>query len=293
MMANFIEELNGKTLGNTRFIEKDGELFGRVCDSGVVCDYAVRDVRIKKPVKAVLTDLDGTTLTSEQFWIYIIEETVKRLLGDGKFSLTESDIPFVSGYTTNEHLGYCIKKYAPDKKLSDANAIYHEIAKRELDLVLKGEGRTDAFEPAEGLKEFLLTLKDRKIKIGLATSGLDYKAVPEITAVFNRLGLGDPLAFYDSIITGGRRKDVGQYGTLGEIAAKPHPWIYTELAYTGLRVNEETSVVGVEDSAAGLLSLRFAGFSAIGINGGNIKQSGLDCLCSAKVNALTDILALI
>ena len=225
--------------------------------------------------------------------MYIIEKTVKKLLGDERFSLTDEDVPYVSGFTTVDHLNYCIKKYAEGKDVNEAVNIYHKIAEEELAKIMRGEGYTSAFKPADGLKEFLLGLKMKKVKIGLATSGLDYKAIPEITAAFRNIGLGNPLEFYDSIITGGRRKDVGDYGTIGEIAAKPHPWIYAELAYSGLKIANPARVIGVEDSAAGVMSLRFAGFPAIGLESGNITKSGLDCLCEKKVSRLTEILDLI
>ncbi|HBM70324.1 MAG TPA: haloacid dehalogenase, partial [Firmicutes bacterium] len=47
-------------------------------------------------------------------------------------------------------------------------------------------------------------LKKKNIKIGLATSGLDYKAIPEIVSAFKTLNMGDPLTFYDCIVTGGK-----------------------------------------------------------------------------------------
>lgn len=288
-----MKELAGKKFGNVEIIEKDDCFFGRVKGCGVTADYKLAPVKFEKPTEAVLTDLDGTTIQSEEFWVYIIEQTVKKLLGNEKFSLTEDDIPFVSGFTTVDHLKYCIKKYADGKDVNEAVEIYHKIAEEELAKIMRGEGYTSAFKPAEGLKEFLTEIKRRKIKIGLATSGLDYKAIPEITAAFRNIGLGDPLEFYDSIITGGRRKDVKDYGTIGEIAAKPHPWIYTELAYSGLKISKPERVIGVEDSAAGVLSLGFAGFSAIGIESGNITKSGLNGLCMKKVGSLTEILEII
>lgn len=288
-----IEILNGKKIGNAEFIEKGGELYGRIRNYGVVADYKISAVTFEKPAEAVLTDLDGTTLQSEEFWVYIIEKTVKKLLGDEKFSLTDEDVPYVSGFTTVDHLNYCIGKYARGKDINEAVEVYHEIAEEELAKIMRGEGFTSAFKPADGLKEFLLGLKKKKVKIGLATSGLDYKAIPEITAAFRNIGLGNPLEFYDSIITGGRRKDTGDYGTIGEIAAKPHPWIYAELAYSGLKITDSARVIGVEDSAAGVMSLRFAGFAVIGLESGNIAKSGLDCLCEKKVSRLTEILDLI
>ncbi|QHI69932.1 hypothetical protein [Tichowtungia aerotolerans] len=49
--------------------------------------YPVQDVKIEKPLKAVLMDLDGTTVHSEHFWIWIIEKTTASLQGDSKFRL--------------------------------------------------------------------------------------------------------------------------------------------------------------------------------------------------------------
>ena len=288
-----MRELIGKKLNNVEFIEKDGTLFGRLNNSGVSVDYAIPPVQIQGPIEAVLMDLDGTTVTSEEFWIYIIERTMQELLGDKNFQLEEADVPFVSGFTTADHLQYCIEKYSPKQDLSRAIEIYHVVAKAELDAILAGGGRVDAFKPMEGLKDFLLELKRRNIKIGLVTSGLNYKAIPEIVAVFRGLEMGNPLGFYDSIITGGQRKDTGDYGTLGEIVAKPHPWVYTEVAYMGLKIKDSTRVLGIEDSAAGVMALRFAGFPVVGLNSGNITQSGLDCLCCKKVDKLGEILKLV
>lgn len=286
-------ELSGKRLGNVTFTERNGSLFGRAENCGVTAEYEIRPVKSERPIEAILMDLDGTTLTSEEFWVFIIERTMQQLSGYGGFSLENADIPFVSGFTTVDHLNYCIDKYFPDKNVNEALKIYHLTAENELEKIMRGEGRVEAFNPTDGLKEFLTEVKSRGIKIGLATSGLDYKAIPEITAVFRRLKMGDPLKFYDAVITGGRRKDCGDYGTLGEIVSKPHPWIYTELAYTGLKINDPMHVIGIEDSAAGVLSLRFAGFPAVGLENGNITASGLNPLCMKKVGKLQEIIALL
>ena len=288
-----MRELINKKLGNVEFLEKDGKMYGRVTGSGVVADYEVKPVSLPSSIEAILMDLDGTTVTSEEFWIYIIERTMQLLVEDDTFKLAEEDIPFVSGFTTADHLQYCINKYFPDKKLSDANAIYHKVAKSELDEILNGGGKSDAFKPTKGLKEFLLAVKEKGIKIGLVTSGLDYKAIPEIVAVFRTLDMGDPLKFYDAIITGGHRKDTHEYGTLGEIAAKPHPWVYTEVAYMGLKITDPSKVLGIEDSSAGVMALRFAGFPVVGVQEGNIAQSGLDCLCCKKVDDLRELIDLL
>jgi len=70
-----------------------------------------------------------------------------------------------------------------------------------------GIGVNDAFflggmDKVPFLKEFLLNLKDKGIKIGLVSSGLYEKAWPEIKSVFQELELGNPADFYDGIIGG-------------------------------------------------------------------------------------------
>ncbi len=285
-----MRELSGKKLGNVTFNECDGKMIATVVNSGVTAHYEIKDVEYKAPCEAILMDLDGTTLTSEEFWVFIIEETMKKLIGDESFALCEADVPFVSGFTTADHLTYCINKYAKGADLNKALEIYHKTTEYELGRIMKGEGHVEAFTPAEGLKEFLLGVKERGIKIGLVTSGLDYKAIPEIVAVFQTLDMGDPLEFYDTIITGGRRKDVGDWGTLGEIVSKPHPWLYTETAYMGLKIKNPDRVLGIEDSAAGAVALRIAGFPVVGLECGNIGDSGLDCICAKKVSKLVEIL---
>lgn len=61
--------------------------------------------------------------------------------------------------------------------------------------IMEGRGRKNAFVPQEGLKEFLLALKAKGIKIGLVTSGLYEKAMPEILSAFRALDMGEPTDF--------------------------------------------------------------------------------------------------
>ena len=79
---------------------------------------------------------------------------------------------------------------------------------------------------------------------------------------------------YDAIITAGTAIRKGQAGTLGEIEAKPHPWLYAETAMA-LGVSDKSKIVGIEDSAAGVMSIRLAGFAALGVAGGNLAPSGM------------------
>lgn len=264
-------------------------------DMGYPAYYPLRPSKLTYPVKAVLMDLDGTTVRSEDFWIWIIERTVASLLGDNDFHFSADDIPYVSGHSVSEHLRYCIRKYAPAAALSDARAFYTAHTEREMELILAGKGRLEAFTPAPGIKDFLSELKRLNIKIALVTSGLYRKAYPEIISAFETLGMGDPKDFYDCIITSGYPLGKGGAGTLGELEAKPHPWLYAEACRVGLDISEEDngSVIGIEDSGAGVCSLRLAGFYTIGIAGGNINESGTRGMCDGYCDSFEEILELI
>lgn len=257
--------------------------------------YPLLPAQLEPPVEAVLMDLDGTSVRSEDFWIWIIQQTMAALRKKPSFELEESDRPFVSGHSVSEHLQYCLDKYCPEATVEEARTHYFAITRREMQAVLEGRGRADAFKPTAGLKDFLLALKERGVKIGLVTSGLYEKAWPEIHAAFQQLQLGDPRDFYDAIITAGYPLGQGETGTLGELEPKPHPWLYAETCRVGLGIDfsRRHRVVGIEDSGAGVLSIRLAGFAAIGVAGGNIQESGAQALCSHYCPTLSDILQLI
>jgi beta-phosphoglucomutase len=254
--------------------------------------YPVPPVAIERPIRAVLMDLDGTSVKSEDFWIWAIERTTAQLLGDPGFHLGEEDMPHVSGHSVSEHLAYCLEKYGLEADVAQARAIYFEIVHREMEAILAGRGWADAFRPAPGLGDFLTRLKTQGVKIGLVTSGLHEKAWPEIVAAFRTLDWGDPRAFYDAIITGGFPLRGGEPGTLGELSPKPHPWLYAETARVGLGISPEPEarrhVVGIEDSAAGVVAIRLAGFAVVGLAGGNIEASGARGLCSHYCESLAE-----
>jgi beta-phosphoglucomutase-like phosphatase (HAD superfamily) len=111
-------------------------------------------------------------------------------------------------------------------------------------------------------------------------------------AVFRQLELGDPLGFYDAIVTAGSAVEPGQVGTIGELASKPHPWLYAEAARIGLTVDRSNRqrVIGIEDSAAGVLAIRLAGFACIGLTFGNIAASGMRPLVAHECDSLEQAL---
>jgi beta-phosphoglucomutase len=279
--------------GKVEFILYPGRAVAFVQSAmGYPAYYPVRPLAVERPVEAVLMDLDGTTVRSEEFWIWIIQQTTASLLDRSDFELEDADLPYVSGHSVSEHLKHCIQKYCPDRTVEDARRFYFQHTHRELDAIMQGGGREGAFTPSPGIKEFLLELKARGIQIGLVTSGLYEKAWPEILSAFRTMGLGDPKAFYDAIITAGFPLRKGEPGTLGELSPKPHPWLYAEVARIGLGIDpaRRHRVIGIEDSGAGIASIVLAGFCAYGIGGGNILQSGTRALCRAYVDDFDSIL---
>jgi beta-phosphoglucomutase-like phosphatase (HAD superfamily) len=282
--------------GRVEFIAFEEHTLAHVRSAlGHAAYYPLHPAAIGKPIRAVLMDLDGTSVRSEGFWIWIIERTVASLLGDRSFQLEEEDLPLVSGHSVSEHLAYCLGKYCPDRQLEEAREQYYRHTRREMGEILAGRGRAGAFKPAPGLREFLLELKARGLKSGLVSSGLHEKAYPEILAAFRTMDLGRPEDFYDVMITAGFPLRAGEAGTLGELSPKPHPWLYAEAYRVGLGIpfEERDSVVGIEDSGAGVCAIRLAGLAPIGIAGGNIEQSGTRGLCHAYGERLADVLDVI
>jgi beta-phosphoglucomutase-like phosphatase (HAD superfamily) len=282
--------------GKVEFVEIEKQMLARVNSSmGYPAYYPVHPVRVERPIRAVLMDLDGTSVHSEQFWMWIIERTTASLLEQPGFRLMEEDLPHVSGHSVSEHLQYCIQKYCPSKTVEEARRYYFEHARREVKNILEGRGRVDAFVPAAGLRSFLEALHERNILIGLVTSGLYEKAWPEIVSAFRTLDMGDPAEFYDASITAGYPLEKGSVGTIGELAPKPHPWLYAEVARVGLGIafSERHRVIGVEDSGAGVCSIRLAGFAAVGMTGGNIEKSGTKALCSYFSDSFENVLRFI
>lgn len=257
--------------------------------------YPLLPARFEGPAEAVLMDLDGTSVHSEHFWIWVIEQSTARLLGNPEFKLEPADEPHVSGHSVSEHLSYCIRKYCPEKTVEEARGHYFDIVHYEMAEIMAGRGRPNAFEPAPGLDEFLYKLKENGVKIGLVTSGLYEKAWPEVLSAFRTLKMGDPLEFYDAIISAGHAIRKGQAGTLGELAPKPHPWLYAETARVGLGIDASRRhrVIGMEDSGAGAVSIRLSGFAALGVTGGNLDRSGSNPFLIGKVNSLMEALPII
>ena len=98
-------------------------------------------------------DLDGTSVRSEEFWIWIIEKTTASMFDDESFKIEDSDIPFVSGHSVSEHLQYCIDKYCPGESLDKARNFYFEHVNHEMKEIMEGRGRKKFFCSTGGIKK--------------------------------------------------------------------------------------------------------------------------------------------
>ncbi len=289
---NTVKEIRSTKDGKISFIDiGDKTLCSIESASGQSAVYPLNAVDFQPPAEYIVMDLDGTSIISEEFWIGIVQKTTSALVGR-EIVFTECDIPYVSGYTTAEHLDYALRKYGDaNKRYENIAETYYAISHEELASALANGA--EQIRPVAGLKEFLLEVKRRGVKIGLVSSGLFYKAIPEIETAFRAMDLGNPLDFYDEIIMGGVAKNAKQYATIGEIAAKPHPWLYKELVSEGFHCRDNKKVVVLEDSASGALSARLAGFPVIGMANGNIASSDMGELCFAHAENFQDVLQIL
>ena len=127
--------------GKVEFITFESHTIAYVTSvMGYPAYYPVHPVNMQKPIKAVLMDLDGTSVRSEPFWIWIIQKTMASLLNNLKFELEEADTPFVSGHSVSEHLQYSINKYCPDKTVEEARKYYFEHTRFEMNEIAQGRG---------------------------------------------------------------------------------------------------------------------------------------------------------
>ena len=67
------------------FLTVDGRDYCKIEQCGVTAIYPFNKISTNFPVKYVLMDLDGTTVKSEEFWMYLIELTIKRFSKNDAF----------------------------------------------------------------------------------------------------------------------------------------------------------------------------------------------------------------
>ena len=135
-------------------------------------------------------------------------------------------------------------------------ANYHII----LEGIRDGSVKEALIEPMPFLGEFLSICKKLGIKLGLVTSSVQKEAEIVMPIVFRGMGFDMPYQdYYDSIVTASNNEM--------ENYLKPHPMLYdialTEMGYQ--HQSQRNGSFGIEDSTAGLKSVRAAGISAVAV----------------------------
>jgi HAD superfamily hydrolase (TIGR01509 family) len=172
--------------------------------------------------KGVIFDMDGVLIDSEPLWKIAMEEVFTKV----GCPLTRNDFQKTVGLRIDEVISYWFnhtgwKNYS-EKEVEDL------IINRMVDLIQKNG------EPLVGVIETLNFLKEKGVKIGLATSS--YTVL--IKAVLNTLNIESMFDFVHSA-------EDERYG-------KPHPAVYLTVA-DKLSIQPQNCLV-IEDSLNGIIS---------------------------------------
>ena len=99
--------------------------------------YPVHPVSLEKPVRAVLMDLDGTSVRSEDFWVGIIQQTTASLLGDPGFQLSPGRPALCLRPQRLRAPGLLPRQVrCPAKTVEEARAVYFRARRREMQAIL-------------------------------------------------------------------------------------------------------------------------------------------------------------
>lgn len=173
-------------------------------------------------IDAVIFDMDGVLIDSEPLWKIAMEDVFQSVGA----TITKQEFQQTVGLRIDEVVVYWSKQ-KPWSSYS-AKEVEHKIVQRMVDLI-HANG-----EPLPGVIQTLELLKERNIKIGLATSS--YSVL--IDAVLNTLNIH---RYFDATHSA-EHEDFG----------KPHPAVYLSAAKS-LKADSLRCLV-VEDSFNGLVS---------------------------------------
>lgn len=184
-------------------------------------------------IKAVLFDMDGVLVDSEEF---ICEAAVEMFARKGLTVQKDDFLPFV-GAGEDRYIGGVAEKYHFTLNLEDAKREVYEIY---FTLI---QGKLD---PLPGVFSFIEKCRDKGLKLALATSA----DKPKMVANLLEIGLGENT--FDVCING-----------LDVERKKPFPDIY-KLAAEKLGVSPETCLV-VEDAVNGIDAAKSARCKALAL----------------------------
>lgn len=237
--------------------------------------------------RAVLLDMDGTSLISEQFWVRMLDETV-RYVTKSDVGLSSSDKLSVQGATTRDHLAFLKRSLGLDIGLQDLVSAYDIVVE---DAFYNHDVGTLAREISlqAGFADVRSTAFALGIPFLLVTNGNMRKADIETRIIAHHLELDDVAAVSTGVWCAPRQE--GWLKAFGGSLGKPHPWPYLEAATkgAGIETKDLGSVIAVDDSAAGVCSIRLAGLKTVGLAGGNISAMGAEVFCDELAESLYDV----
>ena len=184
-------------------------------------------------IKAVLFDMDGVLVDSEEF---ICRAAVLMFKEKGLEVQAEDFIPFV-GMGENRYLGGVAEKYNFPVEIEEIKTRTYEIYGN----IILGE-----LEPLEGVIDFIATCKQKGLKIAVATSA------DEVKMKANLAEIGIPVETFDAAVNGLMIKN-----------KKPDPEIFiTAARLLGLRPED---CLVVEDAINGVEAGKRAGAKVLGV----------------------------
>jgi HAD superfamily hydrolase (TIGR01509 family) len=184
-------------------------------------------------IKAVLFDMDGVLVDSEEF---ICKAAIEMFREKGLTVKPEDFIPFV-GTGENRYIGGVAEKYQFPVNIETAKKRTYEI----YDKIVRNKLRA-----LPGVKEFIATCRKKSLKIAVATSA------DEAKMKINLREIGLPVETFDVTVNG-----------LQIERKKPFPDIYLKAAEM-LNVKPKDCLV-VEDAPNGIKAAKAAGMKCLAV----------------------------
>lgn len=187
--------------------------------------------------KAVIFDMDGVIIDSENLW----KKAEKEVFTSLGVNVTHEDSELTKSMTTFEVTKFWFDKFPWEDKSNDI--VEHMVISRVIELIDTEDCKIN------GIKEFIERLKAKNYKIGLATNS-PYKIIPKVLQKFDIQHLFDT-------VSSAEFEDNG----------KPAPAIYLT---TAEKLNVTTNnCIAIEDSYSGMLAAKNAGMTVVAFTNGN------------------------
>lgn len=220
-------------------------------------------------LEAVMMDMDGSTTDTEKLVLEAMRQMMAKTLGNPQFRFARDDFPNIVGDSTTNHVKYLANRYNLDAaQLNCYIDNYYEKYHRILYDVRDGRVMDVLIEPMLGLGSFLAALKEKGIKVGMVTSSLKKEADIVMTEIFKQLDIDtDYESYYDGVIAADE---------VGETFLKPHPNLYIRMAEEKLGLKDKKRAFVIEDSTAGILAARIAGFAVAAVSHHHTQDHNFD-----------------